>query len=182
MSSPHGIIVFGANGSGKTTLGRELAHVLGFKHMDHEAYAFKESEIPYTNQRSNEECVAHMLADIESCRGFVLSAVAGDFGDVISQYYEFAVCVSAPLDLRLKRIEQRGYELYGNRARKGGDMYEGQIKFIDFAASRPLERIDQWAATLTCPVIRVDGTEDWRTNAEKIAKQYLKSTEDNYNG
>lgn len=41
MNKPHGIIVFGANGSGKTTLGCELAHLLNFKHMDHEDYHFK---------------------------------------------------------------------------------------------------------------------------------------------
>jgi len=41
MSGPHGIIVFGANGSGKMTFGRELARILGFKHMDHEDYVLK---------------------------------------------------------------------------------------------------------------------------------------------
>lgn len=51
MSKPHGIIIFGANGSGKTTLGSELARILNFKHMAHEAYAFAESETPYTNKR-----------------------------------------------------------------------------------------------------------------------------------
>ena len=40
MNQPHGIVIFGANGSGKTTLGRELAHMFGFKHIDHEDYAF----------------------------------------------------------------------------------------------------------------------------------------------
>jgi len=34
MDKPYGIIVFGANGVGKTTLARELACVLGFKHVD----------------------------------------------------------------------------------------------------------------------------------------------------
>jgi len=51
-------------------------------------------------------------------------------------------------------------------------MYETRLKFRDFIASRPLSRIDQWVETLTCPVIRIDGTEDWRRNAEYIAEQY----------
>lgn len=41
MDKTHGIIIFGANGSGKTTLGRELAGLLGFRHMDIEDYYFE---------------------------------------------------------------------------------------------------------------------------------------------
>ena len=172
MSNPHGIIVFGANGSGKTTLGRELARILDFKHMDHEAYAFKESEIPYTNPSSNEECVALMLADIKVSRGFVISAVTGDFGNEIVPLYELGVYLSAPLELRLQRFERREYERHGERVLKGGDMYESRMEFRNFIASRSLEKIEQWAEALTCPIMRVDGTEDWRTNAANIAEQY----------
>ena len=165
MSNPHGIIVFGANGSGKTTLGRELARILSFKHMDHEDYAFDESEIPYTNPRSRDDCLDLMLADIKKHRSFVITAVTGDFGDTILQYYELAVFISAPIELRMKRLDNRAYEQHGERIRKGGDMYEQHLKFLDFAASRSLSRIEQWAKILTCSVICVDGTEDWRTNA-----------------
>lgn len=56
---------------------------------------------------------------------------------------------------------------------KHGDMYEQHLKFVDFAASRSLSRIEQWGETLVCPVIRIDGTENWHTNVAKIAEQYL---------
>lgn len=65
MNKPHGIIVFGANGSGKSTLGRELANILNFKYMDIEDYYFEKSKIPYTIERSHEECLNLMLADIK---------------------------------------------------------------------------------------------------------------------
>lgn len=172
MNKPQGIIVFGANGSGKSTLGRELARVLNFKHMDIEAYAFKESEIPYTNPRSHEECIELMLADIERERGFVISAVTGDFGDKIVSLYDLAVFLSAPIELRIKRIKQRAHERYGERVREGGDMYEQNMKFIDFAATRSLSKIEQWAETLLCPVIRIDGTKDWRGNTANIANRF----------
>ena len=172
MSKPRGIIVFGANGSGKTTLGRELARILNFKHMDHEAYAFKESEIPYTNPRSDGECIELMIADIEKHRSFVISSVTGDFGDIIPQFYELAVFLSAPIELRMERIEQREYERHGERTLEGGDMYESHKNFLAFAASRNLSRIDQWAETLACPVLRIDGTVDWRVNAANIADKW----------
>jgi len=172
MSKPHGIIVFGVNGVGKTTLGRELARILNYKHMDIEAYAFRETEIPYTDQRSNEECIALMLADIKKYRSFVISAVTGDFGDTIPLFYELAILISAPVETRIRRIEQRAYERHGARVREGGDMYEQNLKFIDFAASRSLAKIEQWAGTLTCPVIRIDGTVDWCANAVNIINQF----------
>lgn len=172
MSKMHGIIVFGANGSGKTTLGRELACILNYKHMDIEDYHFEKSEIPYTVERSYEDCLNLMLADIERHRSFVLSAVTGDFGDKIPLLYEFAVFISAPIELRMKRIGQREYERHGERIHKGGDMYEQHLKFVDFAASRSLARIEQWAETLVCPTIRADGTEDYKKTAANIAIRY----------
>ena len=182
INRPRGIIVFGANASGKSTVGRELARILNFKYMRHQDYHFEESEIPYTVERSREDCLSLMLADIEKYGSFVLSAVTGDFGNMIPQYYELAVYVSAPLEIRMKRLEQRAYERHGERIRKGGDMYEQHLKFTDFVASRPLSRIEQWAETLTCLIIRIDGTEDWRANAEYVAEQYLKGTEIKHNG
>lgn len=172
MSKPQGIIVFGANGSGKSTLGRELANILNFKQMDIEDYHFEKSEIPYTVERSHEECMNLMLADIKKHRSFVISAVTGDFDNTIFQLYELAVFISAPIELRIKRIKQREYEKYGERIHKDGDMYEQHLKFIDFVASRPLSKIEKWGETLVCPVIRIDGTEDWRMNATNIAERF----------
>ncbi|MFD2878835.1 hypothetical protein ACFTAO_27350 [Paenibacillus rhizoplanae] len=87
-------------------------------------------------------------------------------------FYDLAVFISAPIELRMERIEQRAYNEHGERIRKGGDMYEQHLKFTDFVASRSLSRIEQWAQTLTCPVIHIDGAIDWHTNATNIAKRF----------
>jgi len=170
---PRGIIIFGANGSGKSTLGRELARALNFKYMDIEDYHFTKSEIPYTVERSCEDCLNLMLTDIVKHRSFVISAVIGDFGEKISSMYDFAVFMSAPLETRIERIKQRACKQYGERVCEGGDMYEQQLKFVDFVASRSLSRIEQWAETLVCPVIYVDGTKSISENTEWIVEQYL---------
>lgn len=169
MSKPRGIILCGLNGSGKTTLGRELAGLLHWKHMDHEAYHFEESEIPYTVERPYEVCLRLMLADIEKHGSFVLSAVTGDFGDTIPQLYALAVCLSAPHELRMQRIRQRAHDQHGKRVLMGGDMHAQHERFLDFAASRSPSRVEQWTRTLTCPVLHMDGTADPRANAAVIA-------------
>ena len=172
MGKPVGIIVFGTNGSGKTTIGRELAHILSFKHMDIEDYCFETSVIPYTSLRPHEDVVRLMLADIATHRSFVMSAVTGDYGAEISSLYKLAVYITAPLDLRIERIRKRTFELHGDRVLKGGDMYKQEQDFLDFVTSRSSLEIDKWAKMLTCPIIHVDGAEDWRMNAASIAKQF----------
>ena len=170
---PRGIIVFGANGSGKSTLGRELARVLNFKYLDIEDYHFIKSEIPYTVERTREDCLHLMLCDIEKHGSFVISAVIGDFGKEISSMYDFAVFISAPLEIRIERIKQRTYEQHGERIREGGDMYEQHLKFVDFVASRSLSRIEQWAKTLMCPVIYIDGTKSISENTKMVVEKYF---------
>lgn len=155
---PEGIIICGANGSGKTTLGRELARILNCKYMDIEDYYFEKSDIPYTKACSREECVRRMLSDIYKYNSFVLSAVDGNFGEEITKMYELAVFLSVPVEIRMERIKQRTYEQHGERVMPGGDMYEQQQRFIEFARTRSLSHIDMWMKTLKCPVIRLDGT------------------------
>jgi adenylate kinase family enzyme len=172
MAAPTGILLFGPNGSGKTTTGRELARVLGWKHIDAEDIFFEPSDVPYTNPHSREEAARLLLAEVERCRRFVLTSVTGDYGDEIMRMYRLAVYLSAPLAMRLERFDQREYVRHGERVSQGGDMYESHNKFRDHIANRPLEKIDRWGETLTCPVIRMDTTVDWRVNAELIAEKY----------
>lgn len=179
MNEPRGIIIFGANGSGKTTLGRELSRVLGFKRMDAEDYYFREAEIPYSDSRSKDEVISLMLADIEKHRTFIISTCIGDLGDVIPQYYRLAVYIEAPYELRMERVKQRVLDRFGERVLEGGDMYEQEQKHFDFMANRPLSKIDRWAETLSCPIIHIDGTVDWRINAQNIAERWRMEIRDN---
>lgn len=170
---PGGILIFGANGAGKSTLGRELADVLNYKYMDIEDYHFIKSEMPYTAHRSREDCVNLMAAHMDQFGSFVLSSVTGDFGRRITSKFDLAVCMWAPAEIRIDRVNRRAYGQYGERVQKGGDMYGQHLKFMEFVASRPLTDIEQWAETLLCPVLHIDGTRPVSENVERIARQYL---------
>lgn len=171
---PRGIIVFGLNGSGKSTLGPELARLLGYKHMDIEDYYFIESEIPYTNQRSREDVIKLMSDDIKNHNNFVLSALKGDFDEEIISFYEFGVFIDAPKEIRIERLKQRSINKFGDRVKKGGDMYHSELKFIEYAKTRTLDNIEEWSKSITCPIIRVNGMKAIRENANFIIEEYLK--------
>lgn len=169
MVKPHSIIVFGANGSGKSTLGRELARILNYKYMDIEDYHFKKSDIPYTLVHTSEDRLNLMLADIEKHQSFVLSAVTGDLGEEISSLYDLGVFMEVPLETRIERIKHREYDKHGERISKCGDMYEQHLEFVQFVRTRDISKIKQWAETLKCPIICVDGTKDYKKLATDIA-------------
>ena len=72
----------------------------------------------------------------------------------------------------MERVKQRVLDRFGERVLEGGDMYEQEQKHFDFMANRPLSKIDQWAETLCCPIIHIDGTLDWRISAQTIAEKW----------
>ena len=57
----------------------------------------------------------------------------------------------------MKRIENREYARWGDRVCEGGDMYERQKEFREFAATRDIELLKQAASLYSCPILRVDG-------------------------
>ena len=105
----------------------------------------------------------------------------GDYlGEKIVSMCVLAVFMTVPADIRIESIKQRGYDKFGERVCEGGDMYERELEFRKFAASRSIAPIEQWVETITYPIVRVDGTEDYRKTAVKIAQLYEKLSHQNY--
>lgn len=158
MSRPHGIILLGANGSGKSTLGRELSRALNFAHFDVEDYWFYKTDIPYTAIRQPVERNEMLLADMKKHGLFVVSGDISGWSDEFLTMFDLAVFLTTPTGIRMKRIENREYARWGDRVCEGGDMYESQKKFREFAFTRDVGLLEQSAIKYSCPVLRVDGT------------------------
>jgi adenylate kinase family enzyme len=173
MSKPRGILICGLNGAGKTTLAGELARMLGYKHMDSEDYWFHESDFTYSKPRTHDECVLLMLDDMQKHPNFVLSSVIGDFGEEIVKSFDLTVLLDVPREIRLARIDKRNFNRSGERILPGGDWYEQEMKFRAKCAARPEDYAEQWAKTLACPVLCIDGTRDYHDTAREIA-EYIK--------
>lgn len=163
-----GIILCGLNGSGKSTLGRALAESLGWRFIDNEDLYFPKNDPDYLygGQRTQAEVERLLLAAVREDDRFVFAAVKGNYGEAVLPYYERAVLVEVPRELRLRRVQQRSLDRFGDRAMPGGDLYEREKWFFDHISARPEDYAARWLATVDIPVLRVDGT---RPVGENIA-------------
>lgn len=102
------------------------------------------------------------------------SSTNGDYGKNIYPCLRYAVFISVPKDIRMERVKNRSFQKFGNRMLPGGDLYEQEEKFFDFARDRTENFVEEWIASLSCPVIRVDGTEPVEENIKLIMEQIQK--------
>lgn len=165
-----GIIICGMNGSGKSTLGRALAESLGWRFIDNENLYFPKTDPahPFAVERTQEE-VGRLLLE-EVCRDdkFVFAAVRGNYGDAVLPYYEAAVLVEVPRDVRLARVKERSFHKFGARMLPGGDLFESEKRFYDLVAARPEDYATRWLDTVDIPVLRVDGVRPVEENIALI--------------
>ena len=107
-----------------------------------------------------------MHCEIRTHKNFVLASVKGDYGEDISSFFQYAVLLDVPKDIRLQRVKERSFQKFGNRMLPGGDLFEQEEKFFRFVESRNESTVDEWIKSLKCPVIRIDGTKpiDENTN------------------
>lgn len=169
----YGICICGLNGSGKTTLGAALAERLGYKHMDVEDYYFTRADNPYASARTRDEVEVLLLEDIKQNPCFVFSAVNGNMNSEINSCYDLVVYLEVPQEIRMKRIRQRAFDKFGDRVLPGGDMYEQEEKFFEFAEKRSPEKIEAWLHTLTCRVVRLDGTKAVEYNVQTLIDRII---------
>lgn len=163
-----GVILCGMNGSGKSTLGRALAEELGWRFIDNEDLYFPKDDPAYlySRERTQEEVEQLLLALVSSDDRFVFAAVRGNYGEAVLPYYDRAVLVEVPREIRLSRVQQRSLAKFGERALPGGDLYESEKRFYDIIAARPEDYATRWLEGVDIPVLKVDGT---RPVGENIA-------------
>ena len=167
-----GVVLCGLNGSGKSTLGQVLAERLGFSFLDSEDLFFPKSDPsrPYASPRSRAEAEELLFQTLQKQGSFVVAAVKGNFGERILPFYRYAVLLHAPKEIRLQRVRERSFQKFGARMLPGGDLYREEEEFFRMADSRPEEEAEACVRTLSCPVLRADGTKPPEENAALLAK------------
>ncbi len=168
-----GILVCGLNGAGKSTLGKALARKLQVHFIDVEDLYFPKTDPadPYAVQRTQEEVEKLLLEEVRAHEGFVFAAVKGDYGEAVYPFFQVAVLVEVPRELRLERVRNRSFQRFGSRMLPGGDQYEREERFFALVRSRDEDTVEKWLRHLSCPVRRVDGTRPVEENVDFIAER-----------
>lgn len=168
------ILVCGLNGVGKSTLAKALAERLNYRFVDMEDVYFSREDnpdYPYEKSRTYSEVVS-LLADIVSGENdVVFASVTGSFGDEFVSRLKCVISIEVPREIRLKRVYDRSYMLFGEKSCKGGDYYEQITSFHRFCASRDENLVDEWLKTIGCPIISVDGTLPICDNVNLLAEK-----------
>ncbi len=81
---------------------------------------------------------------------FVFAAVKGDYGEAIYPFFQYAVLIDTPKDIRVQRVKKRSFQKFGNRMLPGGDLHEQEEKFFEFVTSRPESTVEEWIQLLSC--------------------------------
>ena len=168
-----GIIICGLNGTGKSTLGKALAEKLHFYFIDNEDLYFPKIDpnYIYAAPRTREEVEKLLFNKIEKHEKFVFASVMGDYGEKIDRFFQYAVLIDVPKNIRIERVKNRSFQKFGNRMLFGGDLYEQEERFFDLVKSRAENTVEKWIQTLRCPIIRIDGTKPIEENINFVIEQ-----------
>lgn len=155
-----GIIVCGLNGAGKSTLGRVLAEKLHYHFIDNEDLYFPKTDPVniFASPRTRSEVENLLFQEIKKNENFVFASVKGDYGERIYPYFQYAVLIDVPKDIRMERVRNRSFQKFGDRMLSGGDLHGQEERFFTLVESRAEDMVEKWVRELSCPVIRVDGT------------------------
>ncbi len=168
-----GILICGLNGAGKSTVGKALAEKLHFYFIDNENLYFPKTDPNnmYASPRTHEEAEKLLFSEMKAHENFVFASVKGNYGEAIYPYFQYAVLIEVPKDIRMRRIKNRSFQKFGNRMLLGGDLYAQEKSFFDKVQSRAENAVEEWLQCLNCSVIRIDGTKPIEDTVKRIMDQ-----------
>jgi adenylate kinase family enzyme len=162
------IHIMGASGAGVTTLGRALADTLAISHHDTDDYYWLPTTPPYREKRPATDRLRLMEELFLGRLDWVLSGSLDGWGDSIVPLLDLVIFLSAPVEVRLKRLRDRESRHFGADAvLPGGWRHQETEDFIEWAShyddgsreARSLVRHEAWLATVKCHVMRADSTQ-----------------------
>jgi adenylate kinase family enzyme len=171
---PPRVHLVGASGSGTTTLGRALAPRLAVPVFDSDDAFWEPTDPPFRTPRPPPDRLAWLQERLRDDDGWVVSGSLCGWGDDLRGRFTF---LTLPAAIRMARLAAREVERYGDRIRPGGDIAEGSTAFLAWAAAYDTAGMEQrsrvlhdaWLATLTCPVLHLDGDLTVEGRADRVA-------------
>lgn len=127
------IQIIGASGSGKSTLANALGKSLDMPVLSGDHYLWADAE--FTKTRPMPQRLALIREDMAKNERFVFDGQTDAFIPDAHICPDTLIFLLLDEPSRIKRLEARELERFGNRALKGGDLFESSREFLEWAAS-----------------------------------------------
>lgn len=175
------IHIYGASGSGTSTLGKMLCVELGYYHLDTDDYYWLPTNPPFVVSRPVKERLELLLRDIHEKKNTIISGSLCGWGDEVIANFDLVIRLTVPDEVRIERLKKREFLRYGERISIGGDMHEGHLKFIKWAADydngdismRSKALHDKWTTLIQCEIMILDGTLPTKKLVQDISTHLL---------
>jgi adenylate kinase family enzyme len=157
------INIFGSSGSGSTTLAKEIASKYDYYHIDVDDMLWEKTDPPFTIRRSDLEARKCIVNELKNKERVVISGSLVGFGDDIKEKINLFVFINLDIETRIKRIEKRERERFGERVMPGGDLYQKHLDFLEWVSNyetnpeyiRSRKQHLLWLDGVKCPVLKV---------------------------
>ena len=88
---------------------------------------------------------------------------------------DYIVLIDVPKQIRSQRVRERSFQKFGERILMGGDLFDNENKWFSLTDNRPENYVTSWLETVTCPIIRIDGTLPIENNVEYLVSVLIES-------
>ena len=157
------INIFGSSGSGSTTLANQIASRYDYYHIDVDDMLWEKTDPPFTIRRSDLEARKCIINELKNKERVVISGSLVGFGDDIKEKINLFVFINLDIETRIKRIEKRERERFGERVMPGGDLYQKHLDFLEWVSNyetnpeyiRSRKQHLLWLDGVKCPVLKV---------------------------
>jgi adenylate kinase family enzyme len=149
------ILITGASGSGTTTLAAALGQRLHVQVFDTDDYFWLPSEPPYRHQRTREDRLSALLADLSRVPSAIVSGSVSGWGSDVEDSFTLIVFLILDTPTRIARLHAREMARFGKEdpvfIEWAGQYDQGRLP------GRSRQRDEAWLAERACPVLRVEG-------------------------
>ncbi|QEM08625.1 AAA family ATPase [Mucilaginibacter rubeus] len=171
------INIFGASGSGVTTLGQALSEKLGYPYFDSDHYFWFPSNPPFTNRRPPEERNAMINNEMAGNENWILGGSVINWNN--NWQFDLSVFLYIPPTIRIRRLQEREYERYGDIIHTDRERNRLYNEFIEWARgydelitnSRSLHSHKNWMNNLKTPLLVIEGDTTVEERVEAVLRK-----------
>jgi adenylate kinase family enzyme len=159
------IHVMGASCAGSTTLGQALSLQLNCPYFDTDHFFWLPTPNPFSERRNAAERNNLLKQQLSAHQNAIVGGSVINWGAEWMQMFDLVIFLYIPRDIRMKRLDARELERYGDALQNDPGRQEAYQKFRTWAygyddnstQGRNLGAHKAWLDKLSCPVLEING-------------------------